>query len=145
MPSPMILCHPSSLLTLPFSGLNRRQLHQGAHEKRPVHCHFAPKQHVRAGCPSCWCLQGEPHDEERDDREPGLHRADARAGPRSRPDTASHATDDDGAMRRREEERRRVLRMMGSLLFCARFELIMPVNIVAPLGGPGLVLCVSSV
>lgn len=39
---------PSSWTCPARAGVDRRELHQGAHEGRAVHRHLAPKQHVRA-------------------------------------------------------------------------------------------------
>lgn len=60
-------------LTWHRTGIYRRQLHQGADQERPVHRHLAAEQHVRAGGPPGRRVQGQPHDQERHDREPGLH------------------------------------------------------------------------
>lgn len=70
----MLTCHP-------HAGVHRRQLHQGAHQERPVHRHFPSKQHVRARRSPRRRVQGQPHDQERLDREPRLHHRQAAAAP----------------------------------------------------------------
>ncbi len=49
------------------TGVDRGQLHQGTHQERPVHRHFAAEQHVRAGGEVGGRLQGQSYDQERDD------------------------------------------------------------------------------
>ncbi len=49
------------------TGVDRGQLHQGTHQERPVHRHFAAEQHVRAGGKVGGRLQGQSYDQERDD------------------------------------------------------------------------------
>lgn len=57
----------------PRTGVHRRQLHQGAYQERAVHRHLPSKQHVRARGSAGRRVQGQPHDQERLDREPRLH------------------------------------------------------------------------
>lgn len=56
------------------AGVDRRQLHQGADQERPVHRHIPPEQHVRTRCSAARRVQGQPHDQERHDREQRLRR-----------------------------------------------------------------------
>lgn len=55
------------------AGVYCGKLHQGADQERTIHRHLAPQQHVRAGCAPGRRVQGQPHDQERHDREPGLY------------------------------------------------------------------------
>lgn len=67
-PSPFPIIPPSTNHKNP-PGLDRGELHQRTDEERAVHRDFSAQQHVRARGPPRRRLQGQPHDQERHDRE----------------------------------------------------------------------------